>query len=46
MNKFRKEDYFAQVVDFLDSHPKVGVVGPKVLNAAGSFLPQCRNDVL
>src|SRR5262249_39336965 len=31
--------------DFLDSHPDVGIVGPKVLNGDGSFQPQCRRGL-
>lgn len=30
---------------FLDSHPQVGIVGPKVLNLDGSFQPQCKRGM-
>ena len=31
-------------VDFLDSHPDVGIMGPKIINPSGSFQPQCRRS--
>lgn len=30
---------------FLGGHPRVGIVGPKVLNADGTFQPQCRRGL-
>ena len=30
------------LVDYLTTHPQVGIVGPKVLNSDGSFQPQCK----
>lgn len=30
---------------FLESHPKAGIVGPKVLNPDGTFQPQCRRGM-
>src|SRR6185436_10133368 len=32
-------------VDFLRDHPRAGVAGPKVLNADGSFQPQCKRGL-
>ncbi len=34
-----------ELVDFLEAHPEAGIVGPKVLNADGSFQPQCRRGM-
>ena len=31
-------------VDFLESHPDVGIMGPKIINPNGSFQPQCRRS--
>ncbi len=33
------------LVRFLEEQPRAGVVGPKVLNADGSFQPQCRRGM-
>ena len=33
------------LVDFLNTHPKAGIAGPKILNADGSFQPQCRRGL-
>lgn len=33
------------LVDFLEGHPKAGIVGPKVLNADQSFQPQCKRGL-
>jgi GT2 family glycosyltransferase len=33
------------LADFLESHPRAGVVGPMVLNADGTFQPQCRRGM-
>jgi hypothetical protein len=38
-------DSLARLVAFLDEHPAAGIVGPKVLNADGSFQPQCRRGL-
>jgi GT2 family glycosyltransferase len=40
-----RRDSLTQLVRFLDQHPSVGIVGPKVLNADGSFQPQCRRGM-
>jgi len=40
-----RQDSLAQLIEFLDVNPKVGVVGPKVLNSDGSFQPQCRRGL-
>lgn len=34
-----------ELADFLETHPAAGIVGPKVLNADGSFQPQCRRGM-
>jgi GT2 family glycosyltransferase len=39
------EDSLGRLIDFLKSHPRAGVVGPKVLNADGSFQPQCKRGL-
>lgn len=31
-------------VDFLESHPDVGIMGPKIIKPNGSFQPQCRRS--
>jgi GT2 family glycosyltransferase len=31
--------------DFLQTHPRAGIVGPKVLNPDGTFQPQCRRGL-
>jgi GT2 family glycosyltransferase len=38
-------DSLVRLVTFLDEHPAAGIVGPKVLNADGSFQPQCRRGL-
>ncbi|MBK7317616.1 glycosyltransferase family 2 protein [Candidatus Villigracilis affinis] len=35
---------FAELVGFLDSHPEVGIVSPKVLNRDGTLQKQCRRS--
>jgi GT2 family glycosyltransferase len=40
-----RQDSLRKLVDFLDTHPRVGIVGPKLLNADGSFQPQCRRGL-
>jgi GT2 family glycosyltransferase len=35
----------AALCSFLEAHPKAGIVGPKVLNADGSFQSQCRRGI-
>ncbi len=37
------EEAIDALVTFLDDHPKVGVVGPKLLNGDGTLQPSCRN---
>ena len=29
-------------IDFLESHPDVGIMGPKIIRPDGTFQPQCR----
>jgi len=40
-----REDSLQQLIGFLQAHPRAGVVGPKVLNADGSFQPQCKRGI-
>lgn len=40
-----RPDSLTQMTDFLNAHPKAGIVGPKVLNADGSFQPQCKRGM-
>ncbi len=40
-----REDSLQQLIDFLEKHPRAGVVGPRVLNADGSFQPQCKRGL-
>jgi GT2 family glycosyltransferase len=37
------EDAIDRLVSYLDQHPDVGLVGPKLLNGDGSLQPSCRN---
>jgi hypothetical protein len=32
-----------RLVEFLDQHPQVGMVGPRLLNGDGTLQPSCRN---
>ena len=40
-----REDSLGSLVAFMEAHPAAGVVGPKVLNADGSFQPQCKRGL-
>ena len=40
-----RPDSLRQMTEFLEQHPKAGIVGPKVLNADGSFQPQCKRGM-
>lgn len=40
-----RPDSLERLIQFLESNPKAGVVGPKVLNADGSFQPQCKRGM-
>jgi GT2 family glycosyltransferase len=40
-----RPDSLRQMVGFLEAHPKAGIVGPRVLNADGSFQPQCKRGM-
>ncbi len=40
-----QHDTIPGLVDFLEAHPRAGIVGPKVLNADGTFQPQCRRGM-
>ena len=39
------EDTLKGCIDFLDSHPKVGATGVRMLNADGSFAPESRRGL-
>jgi len=38
-----REGAIDRLVEFLDAHPKVGMVGPKLLNSDGSLQSSCRD---
>lgn len=40
-----RPDSLRRLREFLEGHPEAGIVGPKVLNADGSFQPQCRRGM-
>ncbi len=40
-----KPDSISKLINFLETHPKAGIVGPKVLNPDGSFQPQCKRGM-
>ncbi len=40
-----REGSLDELCRFLDQHPRVGIVGPKVLNPDGSFQAQCRRGL-
>ncbi|HJW92669.1 MAG TPA: glycosyltransferase family 2 protein [Thermoanaerobaculia bacterium] len=40
-----REDSLGKLIEFMETHPRAGVVGPKVLNADGTFQPQCKRGV-
>src|SRR4051794_33270136 len=40
-----REDSLDTMIEFLKANPRAGVVGPKVLNADGSFQPQCKRGI-
>jgi len=40
-----RPDSLRRMWEFLEAHPEAGIVGPKVLNADGSFQPQCRRGL-
>jgi len=40
-----RPDSLAVLVRYLDENPRSGIVGPKVLNADGTFQPQCRRGL-
>jgi GT2 family glycosyltransferase len=40
-----RPDSIGRLLEFLDTRPEAGIVGPKVLNADGSFQPQCRRGL-
>jgi len=40
-----RPDSLARLAEFLEGHPEAGIAGPQVLNADGSFQPQCRRGL-
>jgi len=40
-----RETSLAKLVEFLDAHPRAGIVGPRVLNPDGSLQAQCRRGM-
>lgn len=40
-----RPDSLPRLCRFLEDHPRAGIVGPKVLNADGSFQAQCRRGL-
>lgn len=40
-----RRDTLRKLVDFLDTNPRAGIVGPRILNEDGSFQPQCRRGM-
>ncbi|HOO89539.1 MAG TPA: glycosyltransferase family 2 protein [Syntrophales bacterium] len=38
-------DLLDVMIDFFESHPSAGIVGPKVFNGDGTFQPQCRRGL-
>ena len=40
-----RRDSLLRLCEFLENRPEVGIVGPMVLNADGSFQPQCRRGL-
>lgn len=40
-----ERDTISKLVEFLEREQRAGIVGPKVLNADGSFQPQCRRGM-
>lgn len=40
-----RPDSLDRLIRFLESNPRAGVAGPKVLNADGSFQPQCKRGI-
>lgn len=40
-----KEDTFQKMVDYLEAHPDVGILGPKLVYPDGSIQESCRRDM-
>ncbi len=40
-----RPDTLSKLLRFMDENPRVGIVGPKVLNLDGTFQPQCRRGL-
>jgi len=40
-----RKDSLSKLIGFLEITPKAGIVGPKVLNADGTFQPQCKRGI-
>lgn len=39
------DDSLGALIEFLDSNPAAGIVGPRVLNPDGTFQPQCKRGM-
>ena len=40
-----RPDSLGRLIEFLEEHPRAGIVGPKVLNPDGTFQPQCKRGL-
>ena len=40
-----EESTFSQCIGFMDSHPEVGALGPKMINGKGQFLPESKRGL-
>jgi GT2 family glycosyltransferase len=40
-----RKDSLSKLAHFLEMKPRAGIVGPKVLNADGTFQPQCKRGI-
>ena len=40
-----EESTFSQCIEFMDSHPQVGAIGPKMINGKGQFLPESKRGL-
>jgi GT2 family glycosyltransferase len=40
-----RPDSLGTLIGFLEAHPRAGIAGPKVLNADGTFQPQCKRGL-
>jgi GT2 family glycosyltransferase len=40
-----EESTFTRCIEFMDSHPEVGALGPKMINGKGRFLPESKRGL-